>query len=110
MQKLQTYWFKPLHQAEGKPEVEFQLRPVDQRTHYAMSLDLKPNGIGADGAIAAFEYSVVGWRGMPVEFSHQAKHALLNGAVNPDVTIWLYNIAGECYRRAQLGDDELKNS
>jgi hypothetical protein len=110
MKQLTPYWFKPAYQVEGQPEVEFQLRPIDQRTHYACRSISSLKAIGVDGAFAAFDYAVIDWKGLPMPFSRQAKRELLSGPTNQHMTFWLFAIAGECYRRAQLSEDELKNS
>lgn len=110
MKQLQTYTYKPRHQREGEPEVEFELRPITQRVYLTMLIDSRGDMPGPDGTMAAVEYAVVGWKGFPKEFSNAARRELFDGEPNPDAALWAVMIAGECYRRVHVKVDEGKNS
>lgn len=110
MKQLQTTPYKPAHQIEGQPEVEFDLRPINQRVMMAMLADWRDDLPGPMGVSAAIEHSVVGWRGLPQEFSTTARRELFDGEANLDSALWAYQIAAEAFRRAKLGRDAAKNS
>jgi len=114
MSKLfNPFWFKPAHQPNEASAVEFQLKPLDQRTFMFMRDDIytvrRKMRMGVDGVLEAFDYAVVGWRGLPSEFSDAAKREARTVA-DPDWIEWQQQIAMELFRRAQLGDPEVKNS
>jgi hypothetical protein len=108
--EFQKFWFKPTHQREGQPEVEFELQPLDLRTLYTVQAARTDKGINVDGAIAAFEFSVTNWRGIEPAFSRRAKISVLNSVGEVDWMVWLGQIAGELYMRALIGGDAAKNS
>lgn len=110
MKEFTKFWHKPRHQRKGKPEVQFHLQPLDQRTLYILQQSIGRRGPDVDGATAAFEFAVVGWQGLDEPFSQAAKDAVLNGVGGMDWTLWLADIAGTLYRRAILGEPEAKNS
>jgi hypothetical protein len=110
MKALTPYWFKPKSQKRGAAEpVEFQLQPIDLATQFDMESEIKANNISAAGAQLAFRRAVIGWRGMPAEFSPTAREEFLRtpGKYN---SLWLGAVAGECYRLATLEEDAAKNS
>ncbi len=111
MKALTLFWFAPKYQRKGKEKVEFQLRPLNQRTLYELQQDIGPRGAGLSGATIAFRHSVVGWRGLDTPFSEDAKEAFLE-AEDASIawTLWLAQIAAELYKRALLTDAEAKNS
>lgn len=110
MKSFEKFWFTPPYQQKDKPTVEFELRPLDQRTLYIIASDHSRSGVGPDGALAAFEYGVTNWRGLDVEFSHEAKRLVLNGKGEIRWAVWFSEIAGELYKRAIFGDAAAKNS
>jgi hypothetical protein len=110
MKAFTPEWFKPKYQRKGKPAVEFELRPLDQRTLYVLQMNMTRGVAGPDGALAAFDYAVNNWRGYEDEFSQDAKFAVLNGPGETHWTMWLAEIAGHLYKRAYLGEPERKNS
>jgi len=113
MKILHPFWFKPTYQLEGKPEVEFQLRPLDQRTYMFMRDEIiqvrRKFRMGVDGVLEAFDYSVLDWKGLDVPFSAAAKREART-VTNEDWAEWQQAIAMELFRRAQLGEPEAKNS
>lgn len=112
MKSISPFWFAPPVKDEAEPSAEFELRPLDQRTLYLvqMDMDFKRGICGVNGAIAAFEYSVVNWRGLNVEFSRQAKRDVTEGAGELKWTLRLAQIAAELYKRSFLKEEDSKNS
>lgn len=115
MKALNKYWYTPPHQRkDAATPVEFELKPLNQRTFLYLrgeaSIGKRGLGMTVDGTVAAFEYGVVNWRGLDVEFSAAEKADVLNGAANKDWALWIEYIASELYLKALLGDDAAKNS
>lgn len=111
MKAITPFWHEPKHQVAGKPKVEFELRPLNQRTLYAVQGDIGKRGVGVDGAMAAFEYGVINWRGLDIPFSEAAKRIVMEsdeGDIN--WTVWMASIAGALYKRAVLSETDAKNS
>lgn len=110
MRDLSTTWFAPAHQPDEKSPVEFQVRPLDMPTFSAIATSMDDAGRPTwRGLAAAFEYSVVDWRGLPEAFSREAKRAALV-RFDPNMYLWVVQICGELYKRAILTEAERKNS
>lgn len=110
MKELTPYWHTPSHQPFEGSEVTFHLRPINMPTYWAIQSSMRGNGVGYDGMSAAFEYSVLDWRGIPDRpFSAAAKRAALM-VFNKNFAVWLAQITGELYTSALLTEDEKKTS
>jgi hypothetical protein len=114
MKEFNRFWYTPPHQRKGKPKVEFELMPLDQRTWLTLKSEIRGRRISItltpDGYLEAFRYGVVGWRGYEVEFSEEAKLDMVTGVANRHVAIWQEQIAAELMRRVLLEDSQAKNS
>ena len=109
MPELTPIWFEPGYQPLAAP-VRFQLRPLDMPTFWRLQRSLRADGIPEwDGVAAAFEYCVIGWEGLAVPFSRQAKREALE-KFDHSMSIWLGQIAARCYMGAILTEDEKKTS
>jgi hypothetical protein len=115
MRKLVPYWYAPSYQPDADRIVEFQLKPVDQETLFAIQSSMNERG-GATwpGVKAAFESGVVGWKnvdidGAPAEFSRKNAAAILRQVGSARWMIYLGLIAGELYANAFLSDEEKKS-
>jgi hypothetical protein len=113
MKELQSFNFKPKYQRQGKPEVTFELQPLDQRTYLILkgestlrrgSVDVSP-----DGVLVAFRYAVKGWAGLDQPFSEDARQEAMYGAANVHMANWQAEIAEALIKRAVLGEPEIKN-
>lgn len=114
MKPFNHFWLKPKHQLKGKPEVEFELRPLDQRAFLSLKNELFVRkgkvSITADGLLECFTYGVTNWKGLELEFSSESKREIADGVANWDWGQWMEEIAGTLYRRCILGEPEAKNS
>jgi hypothetical protein len=108
---FETFTFKPSHQPDPDQPVEFNLRPLDNPTLFRLL-----NGYGSEGGLQfedllmVRDRCVVGWKGLPQEFSPEARRALLAGPVADfDAQLWIGQCARELYHRAVLKEVERKN-
>lgn len=115
MKALNKFWYKPPHQPfTGKPPVEFELLPLDQRTWLYLKGEFKGKSakimLSPEAYLEAFRYAVTNWRGPIDAFSEEAKEEMLYGAANNNVSLWQAQIAGELVRRVVFPEAEVKNS
>jgi|GEM_PF-3435265 len=108
---LEPEWFTPEYQPDEKNEVAFLLRPLDQRNAFNLERSMAAHdGLpDFDACAAAFQYAVSDWRGLPREYSREAVREALT-VTSRRWRIWIGQIAAEAYRRANLSEDERKNS
>jgi len=105
MRDLSPYWLD----LPGEEGVSFQLRPLDLRTQYTIQASIGPNRVPSwDGIVAAAEF-IVGWKGLPVEFSRGALREILNGGADVAWMVRLTQIAGDLYAKSFLSETERKN-
>jgi hypothetical protein len=113
MKALQPFKFEPKYQRKGKPKVEFELLPLDQRTFLVLKSEaVMRRGfiiVSPDGVLVAFRYAVKGWTGLEVEFSDEARQEAMYGAADIHMANWQAEIAEELMRRAVPGEPEIKN-
>jgi hypothetical protein len=114
MKVITPFWITPIHQVEGKPEVKFELRPLDQRAYLSLKSEmLMKRGrvqVSPDGMLEAFTYGLKNWQGLETPFTEDAKREVVSGLADANWALWMEEIAGALFRRAVLGEPELKNS
>ena len=66
-------------------------------------------GLEWEGAVAALEHSLIGWRGLPEPFSAKAKREFLS-EFSTRHYVWLKELVTHIYSVALLGEDKRKNS
>lgn len=102
--------FRPAHQPDPEKPVEFELKPLSMPTFFRLQASINRDGNPSfEDCVAIFQNNVVSWSGLPQECTANAKQAMLSGEANPDLYIWLGQLAGELYTRALLKGSERKN-
>ena len=111
MEGLTPHWFKPGYQPDPDNQVELHLRPADMRTLYVLQTGFDPatDSLSWAAVSTVFEQCVIGWRGYAADYSPAEKRKILSGTGDPRWVAWLSHIASEVYRKAILGETEIKN-
>lgn len=108
---FEQFTFKPEHQPDPDKPVTFELKPLNNPMLFRLI-----NAYGSEQGASwtdlcdVMSQNVVGWSGLPQEYSKTAKAELLTGEGNVDLLMWLGQCARELYNRAVLKATERKNS
>lgn len=103
---MTPYWHTPAHKGE---EVQFRLRPLKSSEFYEIQTSMLGRRAPSWDGISAAADCIVGWKGLPAEFSQKAVQDVLAGTVDVDWIIWLTEITGHLYSQALLPESERKN-
>lgn len=110
MRDVVPFKFTPAHQDEGaEAPVVFELEPLELPELYALQLEISRNGVPSwEVAEPIVRKCLIGWSGLEVPYSREAKLRILRGAGGLSWVLWIGQIIGELYRRAILTDAEKK--
>lgn len=107
---FEPFTFTPSHQPDPDKPVQFDLKPIDQRMGFRLVQCFGGAGLEFEDLVAVLKSNVVGWSGLSVPYSEQAKREFLAGEFDYDRQFWIAECARELYKRRAPGAAERKNS
>lgn len=106
---FESFTFTPDHQPDEQSPVEFQLKPIDQPTGFMLTQRYAGDGITWPDMVLILKRNIVGWKGLPVEYSDKAKADFVAGEFDYDMNVWIAQCARELYNRRVLKERQRKN-